>query len=279
MNMSFVPWPPVFAELNRKTHGRALGTITMFVAGTGVGKSSWLREDAYHLWKTTNAKIGMCFLEEDVGETVSAILSIHTNRRLGLPNSGVTAEQRRAAWEEVMGDDRFMIVDHQGSVSDGSLVDKIEFLVLSGCQYIYLDHITIAVSDSQETDVNRAIDRLMSDLLKLVKRHKHLWLGIVSHLRKVATGEVSFESGGMITEDDLKGSGSLKQISFQTIALSRNKLHEDEEQRHISRIWLLKDRKTGETGPAGAYKFNKASGRIEQVSEFELNKEEFELIE
>ena len=145
----------------------AIGVVTH---NTGVGKSSFLREDAYHLWRTTDAKIGMCFLEEDIGETVSAILSIHMNKRVGLPSTKTTKEELRVAWEEVMGGGRFMLIDHQGAVSDNSLVDKLEYLILSGCQFIYLDHITIAVSDIDISDTNKAIDKLMSDLLKLLKQ-------------------------------------------------------------------------------------------------------------
>jgi twinkle protein len=277
LDMEFLPWPPFLPQLNQKTFGRALGTITMFVAGTGVGKSSLLREDIHHIWKTTNLKIGLCFLEEDIGETVSGLLSIHMNQRIGLPNSKVTRAEKKAAWDELMNNDRFLLIDHQGSVGDGSLLDKLEYLVLSGCQVIYLDHITIAVSESQENDTNKAIDIFMSGLLKLVKRHKKVWIGVVSHLRKVSAGSESFEKGAEISEDDLKGSGSLKQISFQTIAIERDKYAEDPRERHISNLRLLKDRKTGESGPAGSYRFNGDNGRLEYV---EITKEEdiFELV-
>jgi hypothetical protein len=73
----------------------------------------------------------------------------------------------------------------------------------------------------------------------------------------------------------LKGSGSLKQISFQTIALSRNKLADNPEVRHTTRIYLLKDRKTGNTGSAGAYKFNVQTGRLDEVTP--KDEDEFEI--
>lgn len=275
-NLEFVPWPPFLARLNDLTHGRALGTITMIAAGTSIGKSTLLREDIYHLLKTTNEKIGAIFLEEDVGETVGGIMGLYLNKRLGLPGVVVTEEEERKAWEETIGlPNRVVLLDHQGSLSDNSLIDKIEYMALNGCKYIYLDHITIAVSETEDGNINAAIDKFMSDLLKVVKRHG-IWIGVVSHLRKVKSGEDSFESGAPISEDDLKGSGSLKQISFQTIAISRNKLAENEMVRNRSQIYLLKDRKTGNTGPAGAYRYNSTTGRLEEVEK--RDEDDFELI-
>lgn len=262
-NVSYTPWPPFLGILNGLTYGRALSSITLFAAGTGIGKSSLLREDVYHILKTTDAKIGVCFLEESVGETVGGFISLAANKRIGLPTTESTEEEEYAAWQETLGSGRLLLIDHQGSLSDGSLIDKIEYLALQGCQYIYLDHITIAVVESEERDTNKAIDSFMGALLSLVKRHP-VWIGVVSHLRKVGVGEESFEAGAQITEDDLKGSGSLKQISFQTIGLSRNKLAESEDTRHLTRLFLLKDRRTGASGPAGAYRFNTTTGRLEE---------------
>jgi twinkle protein len=275
-NLEFVPWPPFLNRLNELTHGRALSTITMIAAGTSVGKSTMLREDIFHLLNTTKEKIGCIFLEEDVGETVGGIMGLYLNKRLGIPGVETTEEEERRAWEATIGQpNRVVLLDHQGSVSDNGLIDKIEYMALSGCKYIYLDHITIAVSETEDGNVNAAIDRFMSDLLKIVKRH-NIWVGVVSHLRKVKSGEDSFESGAPISEDDLKGSGSLKQISFQTIAISRNKLAEDEMVRNRSQIFLLKDRKTGNTGPAGSYRFNSVTGRLEAVKK--KDEDDFELI-
>ena len=206
-HLRFVEWPPFMSALNKMTHGRAIGSITMIAAGTGVGKSTFMREDIHHILATTDAKIGVCFLEEDLGETVSAIMSMHLNKRLGLPGTEVTEEEERKAWEETLGTGRVILVDHQGSVSDASLTDKLEFLAVSGCEYIYLDHITIAVSETGDQNMNAAQDAFMNELLRIVKRHP-VWLGVVSHLRKVKSGEDSFETGGRIFEDDLKGSGS-----------------------------------------------------------------------
>ena len=259
-NMTVIPWPEFLDKLNNMCYGRWLKSITVIGAGTGVGKSTFLKEDVFHIISNTDYKYGVCFLEESIGETVSDLISIQLNKRVGLPDTEVTEEEEKGAWEVLFGDDRIMMVDHQGSVSDDSLIEKLEYMMHCGCQLVILDHVTIAISEDTKHQ-NQALDSFMSSLLKLVKRHD-AWVGVVSHLRKVGTNETSFESGGIITEDDLKGSGSLKQISFQTLALSRNKSAEDDTERDTTKLYLLKDRKTGETGYAGQVRYNRQTGRL-----------------
>ena len=279
-DMVVVPWPPFLSRLNDLTYGRWMGSITLIGAGTGIGKSTLLKEDICHLLDTTEDKIGGCFLEESVGNTVSDLLSVRLNKRISLPDVESSEEEEREAWESIFGDERLLLLDHQGSVGDEGLINKLEYMACSGCKYIYLDHITIAVSDSDRHQ-NQAIDSFMSNLLKIVTKH-NVWIGVISHLRKVSVGETSFESGAEIQEDDFKGTGSLKQISFQTLTISRNKTSEREEERHKSRIYLLKDRKTGRTGYAGSYKYNTQTGRLEEAEAREdegFNEEEFVVIE
>jgi len=269
----YIPWPPFAKELNEKIYGRRLGSITVLCSGTGMGKSSFLKEDQYHLLKTTDDKVGICSLEESISETVAGILALDLNKRIQLPDVEVTEEEEKRAWENTMGSGRVMFLDHQGSMADDSLIDKMEFMALSGCKYIYLDHITIAVSDTGDLDINHATDRLMSDLLKLVKRH-NIWIGVVSHLRKTSNSQKSFEEGAVPSDDDLKGSGSLKQIAAQLIAISRNKMEKDPVKRHTSKLWVLKDRFSGRTGPMGQYRFMESTGRLQYA---ESNEEDFDI--
>ena len=264
----YVQWPNFVPGLNDKIYGRRLGSITTFTSGTGSGKTSFLREDAYHLFKNTDAKIGICSLEESVAETVRGFISLDLSKRVGIPGVDVDIDDQRAAWERTMGTDRFLVLDHQGSVSDDSLMEKLEYMA-NVCDFIYLDHITIAISEV-DGNINAAMDKFMSDLLKVCKRH-NVWFGVVSHLRKSNQDQSSFEQGAEISEDSLKGSGSLKQISAQIIALERNKHAESEAERHRVKVRVLKDRFGGDTGTADHYKFSFETGRLSNA-----NPEQFE---
>ena len=162
----------------------------------------------------------MISLEESIGDTVEKLIQMKlcTN----FQHYDVDLERKSEAAKELFNDERLVLLDHQGSVGDESLIDKIEYMALMGCRYLFLDHITIAVSEGAEGYTgNEAIDKVMSDLLKITKKH-NIWLGIVSHLRKGLVGSKNFEEGKMPSLDDIKGSGSIKQISFDIIGFSRN---------------------------------------------------------
>lgn len=258
-------FPPFLKALNKNIHGVRTGSITMLTSGTGCGKTTFVKEMVYHILNTTEDQIGLVSLEESVAETVRGFISLHLSKRVGLPGVTTDEQEERAAFDATLGTGRIQMLDHQGSCEDSSLLDKLEFLAVSGCKYIILDHITIAVSETADGNTNNAIDALMSQMLKMTKRHD-VHITCISHLRKVGGGDKSFEEGGDISMDDLRGSGSLKQISAQVIALSRNLSAENDLERNLVKIKVLKDRWTGATGWAGCYRFDFNTGRLEMAA-------------
>jgi twinkle protein len=110
----------------------------------------------------------------------------------------------------------------------------------------------------------------MSDMLKITKKH-NIWLGIISHLRKSGVGMKPFEEGKLPSLDDIKGSGSIKQISFDIVAFSRNMIAETESERNTIKLRVLKSRFTGLTGDCGSTRYDTATGRLTQntVIDFE----------
>ena len=153
-----------------------------------------------------------------------------------------------------------------GTGSGKSTVIKEIVLDLMGCKYLVLDHITIAVSEGSEgLSGNEAIDKIMSDLLKIVKKH-NVWLGLISHLRKAPGGGKSFEEGNLASIDDIKGSGSIKQISFDIISFARNLVSENLTERNTIKFRVLKSRFTGLTGSAGSASYDNKTGRLNYIS-------------
>ena len=237
-----------------------LGEIVLFTSGTGSGKSTVIKEIVLDILENTPDMVGMVSLEESIGDTAEKFIGMKLRKNLTVDD--VPEDEQYKAYEEVFGDERLILLDHQGSVSDESLVDKMERLALMGCKYIILDHITIAVSEGAKGKTgNEAVDSLMSDLLKLCKKH-NIWLGVVSHLRK---GEKPFEEGHLPSIDDIKGSGSIKQISFDIIAFARNMIAETEQERNTIKLRVLKSRFTGKTGNCGSTMYDAKTGRLKQV--------------
>ncbi len=262
-NVKSIPFPEAWKELNQKTYGIRMGEIVLFTAGTGTGKSQILRELKYHyLMNNPEIKMMDIALEEGLGTTVGGLMALEANRRIHLPDVHISEEEEKAIHTKLYADGRIQFLDHEGSMDDTNLLDKMEYsATVDGTSLFFLDHITIAVSDCDYGNENVTMDKFMNRLLKLVKRLK-ICVVVVSHLRKVGGGGKSFEEGRIPTEDDLKGSGSLKQIAMTTIAMARNKYADDEIERNTTSLHSLKCRFSGRTGIADHLHFQDDTGRM-----------------
>ena len=185
------PWP----SLNQLTHGQR-NEVTVWCAGTGIGKSQILKEIAFHLVTTHGKKVGIVSLEESVRHAGLCQMSLALERQLHLPEvrEQVGDEAFEAAYKSTLGTNRYVFYDHFGSVDAEQLLPKLRYMAVNGCDYIVLDHISIAVSGmATEGDERKRIDELMTKLRSLVEKEE-IGLHIISHLRK-ATGKPHEEAG------------------------------------------------------------------------------------
>lgn len=268
-------YPEEMEELNKLTKGFRQGEITLFTSGTSTGKSSIVRQIALHTLHTHKKAVGMIMLEESPAETVRKLSGL----ALGINPSEqpLELEELRKGFDIVYEGDRLQIVDHAGASTDSRLLDLIEFMALTGVTHVILDHLTMAVSEGIQGLVgNEAQDKFMNELLRIVKRH-NIWVCLISHLRKTQTGK-SFEEGEMPTLDDIKGSGSAKQVSMDVIGFARNTQAENEIEKNTMKLRVLKCRYTGLTGNAGALHYDRKSGILKKSDVLSVL-EEFELIQ
>lgn len=261
------PWP----ETNEKMHGGPrTGEITMVCAGTGIGKSQWCRQFAWHVLKE-GEKVAYIALEETVKRSVQGILSLEVEQPLHLENT-VTDKELKDAWESTINSRPIYFYDHWGSADSDNLLNKIRYLA-KGCDVsvVILDHISIVVSDIEGGDERRIIDNLMTKLATLVVE-LGIALVIVCHLKK-PNGK-SHEEGGQVTLDDLRGSGSLKQLTWTVIGLERDQQGDDP---CVAGVRILKNRTVGETGFAGYIKYNPSTTMLnEHHPEFDEDDDEEE---
>ena len=266
------PW----AEgLTKMTQGIRKGEMLLLTAGTGIGKSTMAREIAFKLKMDDGLKVGMVMLEENVNKTLRDLLSIACQTPLHLQWNNADKEVLKTAYDEVFGDGGFCLYDHFGSIESNNLLEKIRFLITTeNCDFIIFDHVSIAVSGLDESSMNerKAIDMLMTQLRALVEE-TGAGIIVVSHLRKGDTKTTPFEQGGTISLDDLRGSGSLKQLPDTVLALERNQQADDDDLKNVLKIRVLKCRFTGNTGLAGYLKFNKSNNILEDIDPLEIKTE------
>lgn len=260
-NMVEYPW----ADLQAKTRGARKGELVVLTAGSGVGKSAIIREVAYSFMKKGQT-IGMIMLEEGIDRTALGMMGLELNHPLHLDRGDFTQEQLHEAFEATAGSGRLWLYDHFGSTSAGNLLERVRYLAVGcGCDYIILDHISIAVSDAEANqgsnlDERKLIDMLMTKLRSLVEE-LGVGLFVISHLRR-PSGDKGHEEGAQTSLSQLRGSHSIAQLSDFVIGLERNQ--QSEEDANVTTIRVLKNRFSGETGEAGTLYYNAATGRLSE---------------
>lgn len=253
-----VPYP----LLNDKLHGFRKRELTLLTAGSGIGKSTLAREIAYHLHQAHSLTIGNVYLEESKEKTAQGYIAIHNSIPLGSLREKpelLTDEQWSASLRDVV-QQRMYFYDHFGSLDSENLLSKLRYLAV-GCRvdFIILDHISIVVSgqESSSEGERKDIDILMTALRSLVE---NTGVGVIAivHLNK-PMGQ-AHEEGGRVTLSHLRGSGSLKQLSDNVIALERDQ--QDEEHSDEALIRVLKNREFGYVGPADTVRYDIETGRL-----------------
>lgn len=256
-----IPYP--WDSLNHKTRGNRKRELVVWTAGSGVGKSAIIREVFYDLLNK-GQNIGMVMLEENVERTALGMMGLHLNHPLHLDRGDFTEEQLHEAFKATAGSGRLWLYDHFGSTSATNLLERIRYLAVGcGCDYVVLDHISIAVSDAEaNTDSNlderKLIDMLMTKLRSLVEE-TGIGLHIISHLRR-PEGNRGHEQGAMTSLSQLRGSHAIAQLADMVIGLERNQ--QDEETRNETTLRVLKNRFSGDTGEAGVLFYDQTTGRL-----------------
>lgn len=255
-----------FLGLNKLLYGLREAELITVTAGSGLGKSQFLREILYHLLKTTDWKIGGMFLEESTRKTARSIMSLHANKLLHLPDTPVTDEELKEAFDGTLGTGRIFLYDHFGSTDADNIINRIRYLVKAfDCKCIFLDHISIVVSGQDVGDERKAIDTMMTKLRTAVQE-LNVTLICVSHLRR-PQGNSGHEDGQAVSLSQLRGSGAIAQLSDAVITLERNSMAEDEAVRHQTKVAVAKNRYNGYTGPACVLQYSKETGRMTEVQE------------
>ena len=252
-----IPLPDAYGALNTMMNGGiAAGEVTVIGALTSIGKTTMVFNLLYDMAKGHSKRVGAVFLESDLGETIEKIVSIHSGENIALVP---TAKRDNTIYKDYYDDfeslSNVTVLKHLGFSDTDTLFSKMRWMAIGDdCDVIILDPLHAAVKSNE----NGAVDEFMDRCLKLAKE-TGVSIIIVSHMRKPQAKDPHD-----VNEYDMKGSGSINQIAFNTILLSRDKMADDEYTRNSTLIQLVKCRRTGRTGQAGWLYYEEASGRMVQ---------------
>lgn len=257
-----------YLGLNQMTGGIRQQEMVVVTAGSGLGKSQFMREVIWQLLCETQDNIGVMFLEESVKRTALSIMSLAVNKPLHLSEVEIDDKQKREAFDKTLGTHRLYFYDCFGSTAIDNIINRVRYFAKGlNCRYILLDHVSIVVSDQAHGDERKAIDEIMTKL-RMIVQETGVCLFVVSHLRR-PDGK-GHEEGAATSLNQLRGSGSIGQLADMVLGLERAAQHEDPIERNTTRVRVIKNRYSGETGKACAVLYDRYTGRMNEINEASL---------
>ena len=258
-----VPYP--YVGLQDMTYGLRKQELVTITAGSGLGKSAFVRELMHHLLNVTDDNIGCMFFEESTKRTGIGFLSISANKPLHLPDHGVSLDELRVAYDATLNTDRVFFYDSFGSNTLENIISHVRHMAKAlDCKWIVLDHLSIIVSSQENGDERKAIDEIVTKLRTLIQETK-VGLIMVSHLRR-PQGQ-GHEDGAETSLSQLRGSAAIAQLSDMVIGLERDGQHENDIIRNTTRVRVLKNRFSGTTGLATHLYYDKVTGRLSEIDD------------
>jgi twinkle protein len=257
-----------YAGLNGMTGGIRAQEMVVVTAGSGLGKSQFMREIIWQLLCETKENIGIMFLEESVKRTALSLMSLAINKPLHLSEVEADDREKKEAFDKTLGSNRLYFYDCFGSTAIDNIINRVRYFARGlDCRFILLDHVSIVVSAQDHGDERKAIDEIMTKL-RMIVQELGITLFVVSHLRR-PDGK-GHEEGAATSLSQLRGSGSIGQLADMVLGLERAAQHEDPIERNTTRVRVIKNRYSGETGKACAVLYDKYSGRMTEINEASL---------
>lgn len=261
--------------------------LNLWTSATGHGKSTIIREViADHL--NNGRAVGAVFLEESPEQTVDDLISL----KLGKPVAKIKAqrvlnelrsrknkplvdevsdtltEEEYSAAKADISNKPLYLYDHIGNANINNIINRLEYMALGlDCQVIFLDHITLLgnmlLSSGSDfgNDERLVLDSVMKKLREIVER-TDVTIHVIAHIKKT---DKNVDEGDRINLSDLRGSGSLAQISDNVFALERNAQHPDPLIRNTTNLRVLKNRRGGRRGIASALWYNDQTSKLMEV--------------
>jgi twinkle protein len=249
------PYP--FKRLTEITKGIRPAELVVITSGSGMGKTTFVREIAYSLHQA-GKKVGLLMLEESNKRTLRGLVGLHINKNILVDPEMAEEPEVSKAFDELFQDQDIALFDHFGSTDVDNIANRIRFMARGlGCTHVVLDHISILVSGLATGDERKLIDIAMTKLRTLVQE-TGISLFIISHLKR-PEGNQGHEDGAKVHLGQLRGSHAIAQLADVCIAIQKTS---DDEGVDMTELRVLKNRFTGETGGAGTLHYDRQTGRL-----------------
>lgn len=248
------PYP--WTALNSITRGIRPSELVVITSGSGMGKTTFVREIAYSL-HMAGKKVGLIMLEESNKRTLQGFVGLHINKNILVDRVTASDDEIANAFDDLFSNHDVALYDHFGSTDVDNIVNRIRYMAKAlGCTHVVVDHLSILVSGLATGDERKLIDMAMTKLRTLVQE-TGISLFVISHLKR-PEGNQGHEDGARVHLGQLRGSHAIAQLADLCIALQKP----EEGAADSTELRVLKNRFTGEVGSAGTLYYNRETGRL-----------------
>lgn len=256
--------------------GSGAGELTTVLAPSGVGKSTLCREIGLTLLEQGKS-VDMAFIEEEAKKTQQALVALIN--QVPLPqfrkNPNIVPLKKQEKTREWLTSKVSQWVNKEatfGKLQGSNLIQRVKWASAKGIEYVIIDHLTMVLYGNGGVG---DIDELMRDLAAVVNvTGVHVIL--VSHITRKnrpapreKDGSVKYPYWVEVHKEDARGAGSIEQCSWNIICLEPEVINSNNDRGRV-RIRVEKNREWGNVGMADMYRLNPTTGRIQTVSNTEV---------
>lgn len=218
-----------FPKLMERLYGFREKELTMILAPSGVGKSTVCSILADKFMKDGH-KIGMIFLEEGNKDTfqrlIASELKVNYLKFKRNPLAVATQEAIKEVYDQITTNDKLVLLDHFGSMPIDSLMAKVKNMVLvKGCKYILLDHLSMVVSGNDTDNERKELDMVMTALASFCAANS-VHLIVVCHINRSDSAQFLPQKGQEdkpfwvnVRKESARGSAALEQCSWNILGI------------------------------------------------------------
>lgn len=254
-----IPWP--WPSMTEWTYGRRDEEVYVLGAGYGVGKTDW---EAEVIACTITGKdkaskefppeaVAVFAYEAGAATTKKAIAGKIAGKRFHIPQDDSGVSWTQADLVNVMKDmdttiwdrgGKLFINDSIGAADWEAVKSRARFLVHGeGVKHIFVDPISALVEEDVNGDERKFLDHMVRESSKLAVELKCKFY-LLSHLTRPKDGP-SHEEGGQVRGSQFRGSNAIGMFPNFVFGAERNTQAENEADRAILTIRVIKDRFTG----------------------------------
>ena len=234
------PWD----GLTKLTYGQRDGEIISLGGGTGIGKTLLAHQIA--AWNITEHKenAGVFLLEENVNNSLKNIAGKVARKAFHRPDIEFDEVAFNDACDQL--DGKLFLWRNKGQNDWDNIKECLRYwAVVENVKSVFIDNVTCLTNHLSPSEQNTEIARIATDIAGLADE-LNIRIFIFSHLNPPG-GKLSHEEGAEVKEHQFTGSRALQRWSQLIIGFERNKQATGDE-KHDSRIRVIKDRNYGNTG-------------------------------